>query len=382
MRSPISIFALLLLVLPASSHAEEGFSRACEKGETLTIAATGDVLLHGPLQKQAYSQGFQTLWRAVKPLLAEADMVYGNLEGPTASGVTRGGSQGRDPGLVFDNNVYTGYPMFNYNPQLERELVQAGFTVVSTANNHAMDRGPLGADKTIEALRAAGLPYTGTHNREEVASGKRSWSVVTEKNGWKVAWIACAFGTNGLPDPNHQVLNCFRDAALIENELRELSANPAIDASIVTPHWGEVEYTQKIENSQRDLARRFAEAGATAILGNHPHVTKPWEKIATHDGRETFVIYSIGNFISAQPSLATKTSAIVYLGLTKAHGQKAWVNGMAYVPTYMLWAPFTVIPSDSDPRVPSASADLLARLLGHEGMANSRERVVTNPQCR
>jgi poly-gamma-glutamate synthesis protein (capsule biosynthesis protein) len=178
------------------------------------------------------------------------------------------------------------------------------------------------------------------------------------------------------------VLHCFRDEGVIAAELRALKADPAIDAVIVTPHWGEVEYTHRIEPSQRALARRFAEAGATAILGNHPHVTKPWERILTRDGSEVFVIYSIGNFVSAQGALAKKTSALVFLGLTRDGRRKAWVNGMTYVPLYMLSHPYTVVPADSDSRAPDASVELAERLLGRERRISSRERISTNPECR
>ncbi|MGL1227205.1 CapA family protein, partial [Vibrio parahaemolyticus] len=79
-----------------------------------------------------------------------------------------------------------------------------------------------------------------------------------------MAWIACTFSTNGIRDPHRQVLRCFEDADLVESEIRALRRDPRVDAVIVTPHWGEVEYRQTVEHGQRTLARRFAEAGATA----------------------------------------------------------------------------------------------------------------------
>jgi hypothetical protein len=150
---------------------------------------------------------------------------------------------------------------------------------------------------------------------------------------------------------------------------------------IVTPHWGEQEYIQRVEPSQRALAKRFLEAGATGIFGNHPHVTKPWEKIVTKDGRETFVIYSIGNFISNQRQLERRTSAIIYLGLTKAPGKKAWINGVTYVPTYMFDGPAELVASDRSNRVPKASVNVLTKLLGGDRMIGSRGRIETNPEC-
>jgi poly-gamma-glutamate synthesis protein (capsule biosynthesis protein) len=237
-------------------------------------------------------------------------------------------------------------------------------------------------DKTLEALADAGLPAVGTRTQAEAERGEQPWVKLTRKNGWTLAWIACSFSTNGNADPKRQVLGCFRDASRIESLIRSASADPSIDAVILTPHWGEQEYTHKIEPSQRALAKRFAEAGATAIFGNHPHVTKPWEKIVTKDGRETFVIYSIGNFVSNQQALAKRTSAIVYLGLTRAPGKKAWVNGATYVPLYMFSRPYEVVASDRSSRVPRGSLSLLASLLGADRRIDSRSRIETNPECR
>lgn len=373
--------ALLLLSLtlpaPRASAAVEPPSPALDP-DSLTIAAVGDVLLHSPLQKQAYARpdGFQRLWRSVTPLLRLADLSYANLEGPAAGPLNARGKPVKDPGLKFDNVAYTGFPRFNYHPRLVAELKRGGIDVVSTANNHAMDRASLGVDRTAEALNAAGLPFTGTRSAAAARAdqGDFAWHVVTKAKGWSVAWIACTFSTNGLPDKEHQVLRCFEDSDIVESEIRALRRDPGIDAVIVTPHWGEVEYVQKVEQGQRLLAHRFAEAGATALLGNHPHVTKPTETIRTKDGRDVMVAYSIGNFVSAQHSLAERTSALLYLGLRKKPGKKAWVSSVKYVPLYMLQRPYSVVAADSTPLAPKASVALAEKMLGKEGRLSSRAR--------
>lgn len=383
MRTQLFFPLLFTLTLNANALADSPrdlkFSRACEAGQTLTLAAVGDVLLHAQLQAQAQQSGHQSLWYGVKDLIQAADLAYANLEGPTAEGVVRGGRI-KQTASIFDNEAYTGYPTFNYHPSLNFALRDAGFDFVSTANNHSMDRGAIGVDKTIESLRRAGLPFAGTRTSAESARGTSStWHSITDKNGWRIAWIACSFSTNGLPDNKQQVLMCFKNADLIEKAIRSLSQDPTVDAVIVTPHWGEQEYTHAIEPSQAKLARRFLNAGATAIFGNHPHVTKPWEKIVTEDGRETFVIYSIGNFVSAQGTTAKQTSAIVYLGLTKTPGNKAFINGVRYVSLFMKRAPYTLVAGEEAPR---EANQLLARLLGTDRSMGSRDRLDTNPECR
>ena len=310
------------------------FTNACAAGPRITIGAVGDVLLHGPLQKQAVAKAasgrFTTLWSPITDLLQAADVQYANLEGPTAKGVNRGGRDVPDPGFRFDDVVYSSYPQFNYHGSLEDDLVASGFDVVSTANNHAMDRNALGADRTIERLREAGLPFTGTKHRNEPNA---SWSVTTSARGFKLAWLACSFSTNGLPDRSGQVLGCWEDEAAVTAEIQKLRATPGIDAVIVTPHWGE-EYTANPTRAQRELGHRFLEAGATLVLGSHPHVLEPWEKYKTADGRETFAIYSLGNFVSGQAQLARRSTILLYVGLTRTTAGVV-VNGVSYVPLVM-----------------------------------------------
>lgn len=310
------------------------FSAACAPGPRLTIGAVGDVLLHGALQQQAVARAggdrFRSLWAPVADLLARADVTYANFEGPAARGVDARGKDVADPGLAFDNVVYTSYPQFNYHGSLVDDLRTTGFDVVSTANNHSMDRRELGADRTVDQLRASGMPFTGTRKRDEPDA---PWHAITEGRGFRLAWIACTYGTNGLPDPKQQTLGCWDDTAEIEALIGRLRTTPGVDAVIVTPHWGE-EYTANPNRPQRDLARRFVEAGATLVIGSHPHVLQPWEKITTSDGREAFVIYSLGNFVSGQTHLPRRSTMLLYVGLTRT-AQGVAVNGVSYVPMAM-----------------------------------------------
>ena len=308
------------------------FSNACTPGARTTIAAVGDVLLHGPLQQQAVANRnrFASLWAPVRDLLAAADVTYANFEGPSAEGVTATGRAVTDPGFLFDGSVYGSYPQFNYHGFLVEDLKRTGFDVVSTANNHSLDRRELGADRTVERMRAVGLAYTGTRRRDEPTA---PWHTFTQQNGFKLAWVACTFGTNGLPDPKQQVLGCWEDETELKDLIAKLRTQPGVDAVIVTPHWGD-EYHASPNQDQRALAKRFIEAGATIVLGSHPHVTQPWEKITTATGREGFVIYSLGNFVSGQAQLPRRSTLMVYIGLTRTAAGVA-VNGVSYLPLVM-----------------------------------------------
>lgn len=357
------------------------FTQACAAGPRTTIAAVGDVLLHQPLQQQAIareSRGrFASLWSPVQDLLAAANVTYANMEGPTAKGVTASGRAATDPGFRFDGVVYTSYPQFNYHGFLEEDLEASGIDVVSTANNHAMDRRQLGADKTIERLQEVGLAFTGTRHRDHLNA---PWHAITNQGGFKLAWIACSFSTNGLPDPQQQVLGCWDDEAELKQQIAALRATPGIDAVIVTPHWGE-EYTANPSRAQRDLAKRLLDAGATLVLGSHPHVLQPWEKYKTADGRETFVIYSLGNFVSGQSQLARRSTILLYIGLTRTSSGVV-VNGVSYVPLIMNTRDGVRAVEAIDRA--GGSAESRRATVGMFGTANLQDPampIATTPQC-
>lgn len=389
MRAGLStLIATISLLGPVSALAQAPdvrFSRACEPGESLVIGAVGDILPHTPLQKQAYGSrdGFKSLWTKIIPQLQAADITYGNLEGPAAEGVTRGGRAAADPGLVYDGKVYTGTDfVFNYHPRIIRDLLDSGFDIVSNANNHAMDRGLLGMDRTIEALDREGLQHVGSRKSDDRSS---EWYTVTRKNGFSVAWIACTEHLNGMPDKMGQVLRCG-DVNSMTSEIQRLfqdrGQDRGIDAIIVTPHWGE-EYKLQPESSQVKLAKRWLEAGATAVIGSHPHVLEPMQKYVTKDGRETLIAYSMGNFVSGQGSTTKKLTALLYLGLTKRNGERAWINGVSYHPLWMDRGPHSVNLLEDSRQAPKIEAyNLISSLLDPSRMLRATDAVRTNVECR
>src|SRR6202021_567017 len=235
------------------------FRDACVAGDRVTIAAVGDLLFHFNLQRQALAKGenFARFWERVGPIFRHADIVYGNLEGPAAQAVTAGGreikvapkiaakiaskSAPRDETKIdvrldertYDHRFYAGGEnmglVFNFHPSAGADVKAGSFPIVSTANNHAADRGSLGIDRTIDALEAAKLAFTGTRRRGETAEA-RPWSTLTRAKGFTIAWLACTFSTHGMPDPGAQVLVCFgphgETRAEVLDEIRKLAARP------------------------------------------------------------------------------------------------------------------------------------------------------------
>ncbi|MBS0289305.1 MAG: CapA family protein [Proteobacteria bacterium] len=327
------LFILLLSITQELCYANNNlieFEQSCAQGQQITIAAMGDLLLHHPLQVKASHSGFKSLWQEAIPYIKHADIAYANLEGPIAPGISQNGSQSNADPLRWDYKLYSDYPLFNYHPQLAQDLKQSGFTLLSTANNHAFDRKAIGVDKTLETLDKIGIAHVGSRK----SNSDQEFVKIIESRGIKLAWIACTEHTNGATDEYHQIRYCYKpsDKQWILNTIQSLKSK--VDAIIVAPHWG-VEYQEKPNQSQTTFAKQMLDAGAIAIIGSHPHVLQPVEKYLTKDGRATLISYSLGNFVSFQGSTRTRSTIILLIGLTRTMNGTI-INGVRFVPMYMM----------------------------------------------
>lgn len=308
-------------------------SKCAQSNDRVTISFVGDILVHRSIYESVVngSKRFASTWKRAIPFFAKADFSVANLEGPAALGIDAKGKDHGDIGFVYDGVVYSGTNfVFNYHPQILAELQQSGFDLLTLANNHALDRLGIGIDRTLQAAEHYKMPTVGTRLSTDIHG---DYHRIMDINHMRVAFIGCTEMTNGHQDPNNQVLMCYKQANQIISLIKDLSSRADIDAVIVFPHWGE-EYHPLPDGSQKMYARKFLEAGASAVVGSHPHVLQPWEKYTTSDGRETLIAYSLGNFLAGQPGLERQTGAIIYLGLSKDGPGKAKVFGAGYTPTY------------------------------------------------
>lgn len=384
MKSWIALATVLLSLQLSTAEDVQAleFGPGCHRNDRVTIAAVGDFLFHRRLQVQAYTrtEGFRSLWKPVEHLLKDADITYGNLEGPVAPGVRGGGVTAPDPGLRFDNRVYTTYPLFNYHPRIVGDLKASGIDIVSTANNHSLDRGALGARKTIESLRAGQMPFTGSRFENQ----PRQFEEITETNGNRIAWLACTYSTNGIPDRKELVLQCYKDRKEVLQTISKLSKEDAIDAVILTPHWG-AEYQPRPGGRQRSLAKDALAAGATAVIGAHPHVPQIWEVYEQEDGRQGLVIYSTGNFISNQRTIPQRTGLIAWLDLCpNAKTGKLSLTKAEYTPTWVIIDGKGLRVSNNDGAtgkpISSASYNHVTRLLPDDSVRRLPEHLQSSGQ--
>lgn len=324
------------------------FSHEKSGGQKITISAVGDILLHETLQRRAVKENsFAPLWQNVTPFFEASHYSYGNLESPAAKGIDKNGNRVKDPGFVYDGKVYSSYPKFNYHPSIIRDLKKSGLDILSTANNHSLDRYGVGVDETVKAIESEDMLLVGTRLKEKQKKNNlQDWYKITDIEGVKVAWIACTFIMNyPMTDDYDQVMYCHSQKGMERiNKIIDEQKNK-VDAIFITPHWGD-EYKYEPNSKQKDFARAWIERGATAIIGSHPHVLQPAEVIKAKDGREGFVIYSLGNFVSNQggslnechdqacfdKKLAQRSSVVMFIDLVK--GKKGTnISKVRFLPT-------------------------------------------------
>lgn len=326
----LAIFVFLLLKLPSIIFAPNNENKNSEnltnsKPDPITIhmSAFGDTMCHLTNIKNAYDASkkdydFSNVFKNVRSYLKDADITIGNLE-TTFAGSSRG---------------YTGYPTFNAPEVLGQNLKDMGVDVLTTANNHCMDKGNSGLVSTLDYLDKYEISHTGTARSEE----EQNSILIKDVNGIKIAFLSYTYGTNGITIPSDKPYSVnLIDKELIKKHIAS-AKEQNVDVICVSMHWG-LEYKLKPNSTQTELADFLFENGVDIILGSHPHVLEPMEKrtITLEDGttKDGFVIYSLGNFVSGQIYANTKSTVILDIQITKNSDGKISIDNVKYTPVYL-----------------------------------------------
>lgn len=290
-----------------------------ELTEKITVGAVGDILMHDTVYKDAYNgikYNFDPIFQNVNSLLEKPDILTANQES-MLGGIELGVST---------------YPSFNSPHEVADALVHTGVDIVSTANNHTLDKGERGVDSEAHYLDSIGLPHVGSFLNEQDRHKLR----ILDKNGIKLAFLSYSYGTNGIPVPaGKDFLVNLINRDIMKEEIHR--AKKEADVVVMSIHWGN-EYQRIPTAEQKDLATFLANEGVDVIFGSHPHVLQPMEWIKNPDGRKTFVIYSLGNFISGQVRDYKDIGGLATVDITKHVSEKGNTIELAnpvFYPTYV-----------------------------------------------
>lgn len=246
------------------------------KEERLSLIMVGDALLHSSLYRDGYQNGtydFTSQLELIKPEIQKHDLAFYNQEsilGGTSIGLS-------------------DYPNFNSPQEFGDAMIDAGFNLVSLANNHTMDRGVTAIQNSCDYWKTKDVLTAGSYCSAEDAEEIK----IKEKNGIKYTMLAYTYGTNGITVPSDKpyLVNLYSDE-LAKADIEKV--RDKVDLLIVSMHWG-AEYRSEPTEEQKREAEYLSNLGVDIIIGTHPHVIEPITYI-----NDTLVIYSLGNFISAQ----------------------------------------------------------------------------------
>lgn len=260
---------------------------------SLSLVMVGDCLIHGAVYDDARINGgydFKPMLEEIKPIVSKYDLAFYNQE------TILGGS-----GIGLST-----YPRFNSPYEVGDAFIDSGFNLVALANNHTLDRGEQAIINSYNYWKNKGIYSAGSYISEET----RNTIEIREENGIKYALLSYTTWTNGLSVPNGKtyLLNRY-DENLVKQDIEKV--RDKVDLLMVSMHFGD-EYSHTPSNEQRKIANYLSNLGVDIVIGHHPHVVQPIEFI-----NDTLVVYSLGNFISAQRGIEKLTGLMVSLNVEK-----------------------------------------------------------------
>ncbi|HYL22039.1 MAG TPA: CapA family protein [Gemmatimonadales bacterium] len=262
-----------------------------EPTDTLRLYAVGDINLGRRVAKERLLRG-DTLYpfRALRDTLRTADITFGNLESPIAP----------DSQATPDSAA-----RFTAPPAAAAALARAGFTIVSTANNHAWDGGPAAVRETMRQLTRAGVLFVGEGFGRDMAEQP----VIVRRRGWRVAFFAVTRAWNPAPYAFYQHAGAnwiaWGQPSWIYPAIRALKASGRADLIVVSVHGGK-EYADTPPDYYHAFLYGLVDAGADLVLAHHPHVLQPVVRY-----RGVPIAQSLGNFVFLQTDPWTRLSAIL-----------------------------------------------------------------------
>lgn len=271
--------------------------------DTLRLLFVGDLMQHqGQIDAARTARGYDysACFAYVKEVISQADFAVANLE------VTLGGKP------------YRGYPAFSAPDEYLTAIHDAGFNVLLTANNHCLDRGRKGLERTLRLIDSLHIPAAGTYT--DIEDRRTRYPLLLEKKGFRIALLNYTYGTNGIPVPSPAVVNLIDTTVIAQDIEKARQLHP--DVLLACMHWG-VEYQSLPGKEQQKLAQWLFAKRVDHIIGAHPHVVQPIEVHTDSLTRQKrLVAYSLGNFISNMSARRTDGGLMLQMEFVKNEAEE------------------------------------------------------------
>ena len=273
---------------------------------------------------------FDDMFEYTRSYISGADLAIGVFEGPTA---------GEEAGYSTSNFDDGKDLAINYPDEFADAVKNAGFDLVTTANNHLLDKGMEGALRTLDVLDGAGLEHVGSYRN----TGEKSRVKIIERGGIRFAVLAYTYGSNGYSDsqllgdelsfitsltvsPGSEYAEQVKKN-IAEDFARAESEDP--DAVIVLSHMG-TQFDDYPDSYQEYWYDYFLECGADVILNDHTHSVQPVE-VFENNGKTSVIVNCPGNFANIYREHDGDASALTEVYFDR---ETKSVTGAAVIP---LW---------------------------------------------
>ena len=241
-----------------------------------------------------------------------------------------------------------GYPSFNTTDEMADAVVETGFNLVGTANNHSYDWGKSGSvEHSISVWEKQPVEFAGT------AANAEQYNRITtfEREGIKFALLNYTYGLNGyeaIIEPN--IVHLIDEDEITADVKR---AHEQADVVLVAMHWGN-EHETEPSDEQREQAQMLANLDVDVVIGAHPHVIQPmeWVDNSNGSGHRTLVTYSLGNFLidHSDPIPENVLEGMLTCDIVRADDGSIHVENIAWTPLVLHvnadQTEFTVYPVD------------------------------------
>ena len=289
--------------------------------DRVSFIARGDNLIHGAIYLQARRRAtdggydFDYAYENIEYYFEDFDVKFINQET-----------------CVNDAFEPSTYPLFSSPIELGEKVVEMGFNVIGTSNNHSYDKGAAGVRSTLNYWNGKDVVNVGYYTGNDDTDIK-----YLTVNNIKMAFLAYTSYTNGLKlyDDTCPYVIYTDDFDTIDRQVAIAKANA--DVVIVSCHWG-IEGTNEVSDNQYYVADHLNKIGVDVIIGTHPHVIQKCEwRINDENGNKTLICYSLGNFISAQSQANNMIAGLFQFDIVKKYDingdYKIEIENPYFVPT-------------------------------------------------
>lgn len=286
-----------------------------EADEIIKMSAVGDILCSESMIEDAYNAetntyNFSHMFAGVSGFIDNADIVMGTME------------------TNFTSGKYTSE---NTPKEFAQAVKNSGINVVTISHNHSLDYGSTGLRDTKKLLKELGYNTVGDKIDDENAV-----LIKTVKNT-KIAFLTYTYGVNYQSSKSKDDLKLVNMYS--ENQVKsdiKYAKKQGAKYICVMIHWGDA-ISDKVTDEQKKMADFMVENGVDMILGAHPSVVQPMEVRKNKDGKNVFIAYSIGTYISTLYDENAKTELVLNIELRK-DGKDGSISlyKVDYTPIYVL----------------------------------------------